>query len=137
MVYKKFVHIGGVVFIVLGPHSGKLATVVNVVDQNRLLVDGPCSDVPRVIVNLKQCHLTKFSIPIAVGARTGVVKRRWEKESINEKWAETAWAKKIQAKAVRKNLTDFDRFKLMKLKRKRNLIINAELKKMGRQAKKN
>lgn len=134
MVYKKFVGIGKVVFIALGPYAGKLAVIVNVVDQNRLLVDGPCTGVARVIVNLKQVQLTKFSIAIAFGARTGTVRKFWEKEGVTAKWEETTWAKKIQAKARRAQMTDFDRFRLMKLKQKRRGIINREVNKLKKEA---
>jgi len=135
MVYKKFIEIGGVVFISSGPNSGKLAAVVNVIDQNRLLVDGPCNSVPRCVVNMKNIQLTKFQIKIPYGARTGTVKKAWEKSNVNESWSETLWAKKIASKARKATLTDFDRFRLMKLKQKRSRIIAAELSKLKKQAK--
>merc|ERR1712018_883573 len=119
MVYEKFIEIGAVVYITLGHHKGKIAAIANVVDQNRILVDGPCTGVPRVVVNLKQVQLTKFKINIPFGYRTGGIKKIWEKDDINAQWAETKWAKKIDAKARKATLTDFDRFKLMKIKQKR------------------
>ncbi|CAK8697013.1 large ribosomal subunit protein eL14-like [Clavelina lepadiformis] len=135
MVYKKFVEIGTVVYITLGPNSGKLAAIVNVVDQNRLLVDGPCSSVPRCVVNLKQIQLTKFRITIPFGSRTGTVKKAWEKENVNAQWEETTWAKKIALKQKKASLSDFDRFKVMKLKQKRSRIISAEVAKLKKQQK--
>merc|ERR1712002_142408 len=135
MVYEKFIEIGAVVYITLGHHKGKIAAIANVVDQNRILIDGPCSDVPRTVVNLKQVQLTKFKISIPWGYRTGGIKKIWEKENINAQWAETKWAKKIASKAVKASLTDFDRFKLMKIKQKRAKIINAEVKRLKKEAK--
>merc|ERR1712098_785164 len=118
MVYCKFIEIGTVVYINLGRHKGKLAAIVNVVDQNRLLVDGPCSSVPRCVVNLKQVQLTRFKVSLPMGARTGTLQKVWEKDDINAQWTATNWAKKIALKEKRASLSDFDRFKLMKLKQK-------------------
>merc|ERR1712179_576163 len=75
MVYEKFIEVGAVVYITLGHHKGKIAAIANVIDQNRVLVDGPCSGVPRCVVNLKQMQLTKFKINIPFGYRTGGIKR--------------------------------------------------------------
>ncbi len=59
------------------------------------LIDGPCSDVGRKQIAFKYLHLTKFVIKIGRSARTGVVKKAWEKAEMTQKWAETTWAKKI------------------------------------------
>jgi large subunit ribosomal protein L14e len=50
-------------------------------------------------------------------AGTGPVKRLWEKNEIDQKWAESSWAKKREQQERRKNLTDFERFKVMRLKK--------------------
>merc|ERR1711931_128066 len=135
MVFEKFVEVGAVVYITLGHHKGKIAAIANVVDQNRILVDGPCTGVPRVAVNLKQVQLTKFRINIPFGYRTGGIKKVWEKEDVSAQWAATTWAQKIASKARKAQLTDFDRFKLMKIKQKRARIINAEVKRLKKEAK--
>jgi large subunit ribosomal protein L14e len=51
------------------------------------------------------------------GTGSAVIKKLCEKEDIHGKWQKTAWAKKLQARARRAALSDFDRFKLMKLKK--------------------
>ena len=53
------------------------------------------------------------------GSRRATDKKQWEKEEIDAKWKETNWAKKRAAAARRKGLTDFDRFKVMRLKSQR------------------
>lgn len=53
------------------------------------------------------------------GARTGTVKKYWEKAGIDAKWKESNWAKKRLQKSRRSALTDFDRFKVMRLKKQR------------------
>ncbi|CAD5120368.1 DgyrCDS8941 [Dimorphilus gyrociliatus] len=126
MQFKRFIEIGRVAYIAYGPSKGKLIVIVDVIDQNRVLVDGPCTAVKRQAVNIKQLHLTKFVIKMPYGLRTGLIKKIWEKEEIEKKWAKTVWAKKIASKKLRENLSDFDRFKLMKMKQARNRLINTE-----------
>jgi len=135
MPYSKFVEIGRVAHIAFGPDSGKLVTVVDVIDQNRALVDGPCSGVARQSMNFKQLHLTKFVLEFPHSARTKTVRKAWEKADVNKKWLETTWAKKIAATEKRKNLTDFDRFKLMKAKQARNRLVMIEFGKLKKTAK--
>ncbi len=43
-----------------GPCKGKIAAIVDVIDQNRVLIDGPCSDVPRQEYRIKHIHLTEL-----------------------------------------------------------------------------
>ncbi len=53
------------------------------------------------------------------GARAGAVKAAWEKAKIDQQWEETSWAKSRLRAERRKQLTDFDRFKVMRLKKQR------------------
>ena len=41
--FKRFVEIGRITVLQDGPHEGKIAAIVDVIDQNRVLLDGPCS----------------------------------------------------------------------------------------------
>ena len=43
--------------------------------------------------------------------------RAWEKEEVETKWEESAWAKKTAQKEKRKALNDFERFKVLRLKK--------------------
>merc|ERR1711915_20186 len=135
MTFSRFIEIGAVVFVNSGRFKGKLATIVNVVDQTRILVDGPCSGVPREVISMKQVQLTKFKVSIAMGARTVTVKKAWEKAGISASWAESSWAKSLENKAKRANLSDFDRFKLMKLKQQRRVIISREVQRLVKEKK--
>jgi large subunit ribosomal protein L14e len=56
-------------------------------------------------------------LPRASGS--SAVKRAWEKAGIDAKWKESNWAKKRQTQARRKALTDFERFKVLRLKKQR------------------
>ena len=80
----------------------------------KVLVDGP--NVTRQVLNLKSLYLTKYVIKIQHGARAASVKKAWAKAEIDKKWVESSWAKRLAAKKLRTQLTDFDRFKLMRAK---------------------
>lgn len=43
MVFGRFVEVGRVASSSFGPHAGKLVVMVDVIDQNRALADGPCT----------------------------------------------------------------------------------------------
>lgn len=49
-------------------------------------------------INFKALHLTKLKINIGASARTGTVRKAWEKEDISTKWEQTTWAKKLAAR---------------------------------------
>lgn len=50
------------------------------------------------------------------------------KEEIDSKWDESAWAKRIEQKEKRRALSDFDRFKVMKLRKQVRLTaINLDM----------
>uniref|UniRef100_A0A0R3RXW4 Large ribosomal subunit protein eL14 n=1 Tax=Elaeophora elaphi TaxID=1147741 RepID=A0A0R3RXW4_9BILA len=130
MVYKRMVEIGRVVFVAKGDGNGKLATIVDVVDGNRALIDGPTTGVKRSVRNFKDLHLTKFRIPLRHGMRTRNVKKAFDEAKISEKWAETQWAQKLVRKEIKAKMTDFDRFKLMRAKQLRNRLVRLQVAKL-------
>ncbi|EEA26853.1 hypothetical protein TMatcc_004862 [Talaromyces marneffei ATCC 18224] len=118
----KLVEVGRVILIRAGPYTGKLATIVEIIDHKRVLVDGPSTQeekiVPRHALALSHATLTPFVIPkLPRAAGTGPVRKLWEKEEIDSKFASSSWAKKNAQVERRKNLTDFERFKVMRLKK--------------------
>lgn len=54
-------------------------------------------------------------LPRAAGR--GPVARAWEKEEVEAKWEKSAWAKRREQRVKRRGLNDFERFKVMKLKK--------------------
>uniref|UniRef100_A0A1I7U6B0 Large ribosomal subunit protein eL14 n=1 Tax=Caenorhabditis tropicalis TaxID=1561998 RepID=A0A1I7U6B0_9PELO len=130
MVFNRVVQIGRVVFIASGDDQGKLATIVNVIDGNRVQVDGPSSGVARTVRNLKDLHLTKFVLKVRVGQRSKGVQKAFDDAKVTENFQKTLWAKKIAQRAIRAKLTDFERYKLMKAKQMRNRIVRVELAKL-------
>ena len=60
-------------------------------------------------------------LPRATG--TGKVKKEWQKSEVESKWAQTSWAKKRAQAARRRQLTDFERFKVMRLKKQVSTVL--------------
>merc|ERR1719423_526304 len=75
MVFKRFVEIGRVAYVSFGPHEGKLVAIVDVIDQNRALVEGPCTGVKRQSMPFKCMQLTDYVIKVPHSARQKFVKR--------------------------------------------------------------
>ncbi|KAK2584009.1 hypothetical protein KPH14_006466 [Odynerus spinipes] len=122
MPFQRFVESGRVAYVSDGPYQGKLVTIVDVIDQNRVLVDGPTSKVPRGQMRLNELHLTKFRLRFPYTGSTRVVRKAWENGKIDELWKKTMWARKVEAKKKRAALSDFDRFKLRKARQIRNKL---------------
>lgn len=107
-----------------GPDAGKLATITDVIDHGRVLVDGPTTGVKRQSVSFKRCTLTPIvlTIPRSIGSKA-LAKKVTDQDLVG-KWNKTAWAKKIQKRTIRAGLSDFDRFKLMLAKKKVPLFLS-------------
>lgn len=114
----KLVEVGRVVLV-----GKKLATVVEIIDDKRALLDGP--DFPRSAVHFNKVLLTSIVIEkLTRGARTGTVKKQWIAADVDNQWAKTSWAKKLAKRERRAQLTDFERFQVSVLKKQRNLAIH-------------
>lgn len=106
-----------------------------VLTARQALIDGPSTDskasVPRQSIALAKLILTPLVLEkLPRGARTGVVKAQWEKAGIDAKWQESAWAKKRAQKERRRALTDFERFKVMRLRKQARFEVRRSLAKV-------
>ncbi|KAJ3093210.1 hypothetical protein HK102_000011 [Quaeritorhiza haematococci] len=131
MVFQRFVEVGRVVLITYGPDYGKLAVIVDIIDHNRVLVDGPTTGVARQAISFKRATLTQLKLkglPRAAG--TATVKKVVEKEDLVGQWSKSSWAKKIAARTTRANLSDFDRFKAMVARKQRRAIVGKAMAKI-------
>ena len=118
-----------------GPLAGKIATIVDVVDQARALVDGPYSvtGVRRQTIPTRNLSLTAIIVPIARGVREGVLKRHLEASAVIEQWKATGWARKAARHEQRTKLSDFQRFQLMVLRKQRSKIVGSAYSKLRRE----
>lgn len=135
MPIKHLVEIGRIAYVAYGRNAGKPVAIVDVIDQNRALVDGPCSKVTRQPIRFKRLRLTKHKLSFDHGASTTVVKREWEKNGIDQKWKESFQFKKLLADKRRKDLSDLGRFKVYKLKQKLNKIVKDKVSRMSKKTK--
>lgn len=126
--FTKFVEVGRVVLINYGPSAGKLAVVVEILNTSRILVDGPTTGVKRQEISLKRISLTEFKLEVTKGVKKAALKKAITDFGLDKKWGESSWARKLQKRAKRASLTDFDRFKVMQLKQKRRVLQNKALK---------
>lgn len=106
-----------------GADKNKLAVIVEIVDHNRALIDGPLTGVARQVLSFRRMNLTKFKCEVPRAARSKVVAKYFEQAQILTQWNATSQAKKLVKAEIRRNLTDFDRFKVMCAQKKVNLFI--------------
>ncbi|CAJ1346709.1 unnamed protein product, partial [Effrenium voratum] len=120
--FKRFVEPGRLALITYGPCAGKMCTIVDIVDQKRVVVDGPESltGVRRHMMPIKRLSLTDIRAPMGRGTREKFLKKALAEGDVLKKWSETNWAKKLKAQETRKNMSDFERFKVMCAKQKRS-----------------
>jgi large subunit ribosomal protein L14e len=130
--FRRFVQIGRVVLITRGADEGKLAVIIDIVDENRAFVDGPANitGVQRQTINFKHLSLTDIVIEIPRAPRQATLAKAFKAADVQNKWAKTAWAKKRTDRAKRASLGDFDRFKVLVARKKRNAVIGVEQRKL-------
>lgn len=133
MVFNRFVEVGRVVLINYGPEAGKLATIVDIIDQNKCLVDGPqdVTGVSRQTVSYSRISLTDLTVNIQRGARAKTLKKALTDDDTLATWEASSWAKKLSTKKKRANLSDFDRFKVMVARKQKSRIVAAKMKELS------
>ena len=131
--FSRFVEVGRIVLINYGPDEGKLATIIDIVDGNKCLVDGPATKtgVARQVIPFKRVALTDIVVKIPKNARQKTLNKAWDEADVLAKWDASSWAKKLAAKKKRASLTDFQRFQLMVARKQRSAIVAAKVKEMS------
>merc|ERR1712061_405018 len=109
------------VLISYGPDAGKLATIVDVIDQNRVLLDGPekLTGVHRHEINIKRITLTDMKVDAKHNATHKQLVRLWEADDVMGKYEATDIAKKRKGRIERSKATDFQRFEIMLARKER------------------
>lgn len=121
-------------YATFSPHiSNSVSGSLTLLCSTQVLVDGPCSGVRRQVVNLKNVHITKLRVRIPHTASTAAVREQWEVRHIDSTWEATRWCKNLRAKQRTAELTDFERFKLWKLRKARTAIIRDAYSKIKRE----
>ena len=122
MVFKRFVEVGRVIIINYGPLTGKLAVIVDILTTTKVIVQGLKGGVRRQELSLKRVTLTDDKINIKRGAKREEVLKAIEEYKLEDKYKKSNYAKKVEKREKRANLTDFDRFKVMRLRQKRAVL---------------
>mmetsp|Transcript_9962 Transcript_9962/g.14080 ORF Transcript_9962/g.14080 Transcript_9962/m.14080 type:complete len:135 (-) Transcript_9962:65-469(-) len=133
MPFTRYAEVGRVVLVNYGPESGKIATIVDIVDQNKCLIDGPqdITGVVRQVIPFSRIALTDLTVKIQRNARAKTLKAAWAEADTLNKWEATSWAKKLAAKKKRASLSDFDRFKVMVAKKQKSAIIAKKMEELA------
>ncbi|XP_009336123.1 60S ribosomal protein L14-1-like [Pyrus x bretschneideri] len=132
MPFKRYVEVGRVALVNYGKDYGKLVVIVDVIDQNRALVDAP--DMVRTQLNFKRLSLTDIKIDIKRVPNKKTLIAAMEAADVKNKWEKSSWGRKLIVQKRRAALDDFDRFKLMLAKIKRAGIIRQELTKLKKES---
>jgi len=73
--------------------------------------------VHRQVVSFKRLTLTDFKLNIQINAREKYLNKAWKEDDIETKWKNTNLAKKMAAKIKKDNLTDFQRFQIIEVRK--------------------
>ena len=122
MVFKRFVEVGRVIIINYGPLTGKLAVIVDILTTTKVVVQGLKGGVRRQELSLRRVTLTDDKIDIKRGANREEVFKAIDAYKLEDKYKKSTFAKKVELRQKRANLTDFDRFKVMRLRQKRAVL---------------
>ncbi|ERN18809.1 hypothetical protein AMTRI_Chr07g75330 [Amborella trichopoda] len=132
MPFKRYVEIGRVALVNYGKDYGMLVVIVDVIDQNRALVDAP--KMIRTQMNFKRLSLTDIKIDIPRVPKKKSLIAAIEAADVYKKWENSSWGRKLIVQKQRASLTDFDRFKVMLARIKRAGLIRQELSKLKKQS---
>eukprot|EP00227_Mantoniella_beaufortii_P012930 CAMPEP_0197585574 /NCGR_PEP_ID=MMETSP1326-20131121/7827_1 /TAXON_ID=1155430 /ORGANISM="Genus nov. species nov., Strain RCC2288" /LENGTH=130 /DNA_ID=CAMNT_0043150095 /DNA_START=35 /DNA_END=427 /DNA_ORIENTATION=+ len=130
MPFTRNIELGRVCLVNLAcdPLYGKLVVIVDFVDMNRVLVDSP--NITRCVISLRRLAITSLVVDLQE-QRTpdaATLAAAMKACDVEGQWAGSAWGKKIAKQAARKNLSDFDRYKVMVARVKRSALIKKALK---------
>ncbi|KAK4742983.1 hypothetical protein SAY87_000984 [Trapa incisa] len=131
MPFKRYVEIGRVALVNYGKEYGRLVVIVDVIDQNRALIDAP--DMVRTQINFKRLSLTDIKIDINRVPKKKALVQAMKEADVQGKWERSSWGRKLIVQKKRALLNDFDRFKLMLARIKRGGLIRQELSKLRKE----
>ena len=111
--------LGRVVYVNYGPLAGKPAVVVDIVNGTKVVIDGPGLGIDRQVISTRRLELTKFKIRnFAKGDKKSELQKNIEQFDLLNRFNSCGVGKRIAKQQKRASLTDFDRFKVVVLKRK-------------------
>ena len=118
MVFRRFVEVGRVIIVNYGPLVGKLAVIVDILTTTKALIQGLKGGIKRQEISLRRVTLTDYKLDIKRGAKQAEVYKAIDDFKLEDKFKTSTFYKKNEIRQKRANLTDFDRFKVMRLRQK-------------------
>ena len=122
MVFRRFVEVGRVIIVNYGPLCGKLAVIVDILTTTKVLIQGLKGGIKRQEISLRRVTLTDYKLDIKRGAKQAEVYKAIDDFKLEDKFKTSTFYKKNEIRQKRANLTDFDRFKVMRLRQKRAVL---------------
>ena len=122
MVFRRFVEVGRVIIVNYGPLCGKLAVIVDILTTTKVLIQGLKGGIKRQEISLRRVTLTDYKLDIKRGAKEAAVFKAIDDYKLEDKFKTSNIYKKNELRKTRANLTDFDRFKVMRLRQKRAVL---------------
>ena len=122
MVFRRFVEVGRVIIVNYGPLVGKLAVIVDILTTTKALIHGLKGGIKRQEISLRRVTLTDYKLDIKRGAKQAEVYKAIDDFKLEDKFKTSTFYKKNEIRQKRANLTDFDRFKVMRLRQKRAVL---------------
>ena len=122
MVFRRFVEVGRVIIVNYGPLVGKLAVIVDILTTTKVLIQGLKGGVKRQELSLRRVTLTDYKLDIKRGAKQAEVYKAIDDFKLEDKFKTSTHFTKNEIRQKRANLTDFDRFKVMRLRQKRSVL---------------
>ena len=108
--FSRFVEAGRVAVAVYGPLKDKPVIIVDIIDQNRIIVEGP--EVPRQVISTRWVSLSPLVLPhFNRGTGSSALKAILAKNDVIAQWKDSAWGRKIAVRQNYAKLNDFERFK--------------------------
>ena len=130
MVFTRFVEIGRVAQVSYGPDLGALVVIVNVVDQNRALVERISAGgegVARKVLQFARMRLTELKVEVKLNAAQKAVRAAAKAADVLAKFAATKEGIMLAKRSKRAAMTDFDRFKVAVARRVRSKAIRKKV----------
>ncbi|KAI0977852.1 hypothetical protein GJ496_000281 [Pomphorhynchus laevis] len=128
MPVEKLAEIGRICLITDGSLKKNVCCIVDIIDPNRALVDGPA--MRRRVIRFRALHLTTFKINILRGVRHSVLMKAWKEVNLSRTIADSIFGQRLKAQIRKDTSNDFQRFKSSYEKRRMNKRIDMLAKKL-------
>lgn len=117
---------GRIIYINYGCLAQKYAVLCDFVNTKKVIIDSPNGEFPRQVITVKRIEPTKFRLQ---NFEDNLCIKEYAQRFLKavEALSENGKGKLMKVQALRKNLTDLERFKVMVLRRKLSKALRTNL----------